>query len=917
VRRHGRHRGRAALVSVGLVSLWVGSAGGQPPPGAGGQPNRQGQDQIEAGKLSKVPKQTKFVEAEYPKEALEKGIEASVVLLLDIGADGKVESVGVAEPADPPGMGLDEAAMAAAQQWEFTPAELDGKPIAVQITYRYRFTLKSRTAPGATPGPAGPGAGAAQPTAPARAPKVNFAGTLIERGTRLPLAGVMVTVFRDDAEPASERSGGAGERRSATGFEAMTDANGRFEFYDLAPGDWKVLADPPGYYPLRTTETVAAGQRVDATYHVERASYNPYDVTVTATRPRKEVSRTVLTADEIDKVPGGAGDPLTVVQNFAGVARSLEGFLIVRGSAPEDSQFVLDGTTIPFIYHFGGLKSVFPVGILESIEFYPGNFGTQFGRATGGIVDVRVKDLKPKKLGGYADVSLIDTGVYLEMPLGENGGLALAGRRSYIDGVLNLALSDDSSVSLETAPVYYDAHVLANYRPAPAHDLRAYALFSDDRLEILFDNPADIDPGCEGNRINNATRFYRGLLTYRYVPGDRFENTLRLSGGRDKFSLSGGQLRFDFDVISAQVREMATVRLGKGLAVTVGGDVLWSNTDALIALPPPEKEGEPEGPFDIDNLITTDVDDQRAFDPAGFAEIEVRPIPDLLLLPGLRVDRFDRTETTVIQPRFTARWQLRPEFTVKGGVGLFAQEPQLDETNEEFGNPDLEPERALHTSAGVEWKPLPYLSLDMTGFYKNLWHQVSPSDRMQMTEDGTMAPIRYDNGGTGDVYGMEFVARHDFNANLTGWLTYTVSRAERLDTDETEKRLFDFDQTHILTVVASYLLPRNWLLSGRFRLVSGNPNTPVVGATYNASTDRYDPTFGEVNSDRAAPFHQLDLRLDKRWIYENWIFNAYLDIQNVYNQENAEGVSYNFDYSESKRETSLPLLTIFGLKAEF
>ena len=44
---------------------------------------------------------------------------------------------------------------------------------------------------------------------------------------------------------------------------------------------------------------------------------------MTAPRPRKEVSRTVIAAAEIDKVPGTAGDPLAVVQNFAGVARAL------------------------------------------------------------------------------------------------------------------------------------------------------------------------------------------------------------------------------------------------------------------------------------------------------------------------------------------------------------------------------------------------------------------------------------------------------------------------------------------------------------------------------------------------------------------------------------------------------------------
>ena len=97
-------------------------------------------------------------------------------------------------------------------------------------------------------------------------------------------------------------------------------------------------------------------------------------------------------------------------------------------------------------------------------------------------------------------------------------------------------------------------------------------------------------------------------------------------------------------------------------------------------------------------------------------------------------------------------------------------------------------------------------------------------------------------------------------------------------------------------MVGSYLLPRNWQLGARFRLVSGNPDTPVAGAVYNASTDRYDPTYGAVNSARDGAFHQLDLRVDKRWVYQRWMLNVYLDIQNVYNRANPEGVQYNFNF---------------------
>jgi hypothetical protein len=72
-----------------------------------------------------------------------------------------------------------------------------------------------------------------------------------------------------------------------------------------------------------------------------------------------------------------------------------------------------------------------------------------------------------------------------------------------------------------------------------------------------------------------------------------------------------------------------------------------------------------------------------------------------------------------------------------------------------------------------------------------------------------------------------------------------------------------------------------------------------------------------VNTARNGTFHQLDLRVDKRWVYKRWMFNAYLDIQNVYNRANPEGIQYNYNFRQSKPQQGLPLLTILGMRAEF
>ena len=218
-----------------------------------------------------------------------------------------------------------------------------------------------------------------------------------------------VTVFR-------------GEGDEAVGYEA--DAGWRRELWFCRPRRWRLegLDRRTGYYPVRTSESVLPGQATNVTYYLEKASYNPYDVVVRSTRPRKEVSRTVIKIEEIDKVPGTAGDPLRVIANLPGVARppGLGGQIIVRGSAPTETLVFVDGVSVPNIYHFGGLRSVIPVGMLDGIEFYPGNFGPEYGRAIGGIVDVIVNRKNADRPKGYADVSLLDTSLYFETPLGQS-----------------------------------------------------------------------------------------------------------------------------------------------------------------------------------------------------------------------------------------------------------------------------------------------------------------------------------------------------------------------------------------------------------------------------------------------------------------------------------------------------------------
>ena len=567
----------------------------------------------------------------------------------------------------------------------------------------------------------------------------------------------------------------------------------------------------------------------------------------------------------------------------------------------------LDGVEVPLIYHFGGLRSVVPADVIESIDFYPGNFPVFYGRVTGGVFDAHIKRLKPDQVHGSLDVSLLDAGLYLETPIAGGLSVAVAGRRSYIDGILNAVVPDDSDVNLVAAPRYYDYQVLADWRISDEHSIRGVFLGSDDQVKLLFENPSELDVQLSGGDLRARTNFNRFYTIYEFMPSKELSNELRFAVGRDNIDTSFfSEFFFVLDFLTFQARDNVRWKVLDNLALTFGADGVYRIIDIAIRLPRPPKEGDPATDIDFDDVLETRIDNIQDPEAGIYLDAEWKLFDRLLLVPGVRLDYFHRVKQFGVDPRLVARWDLVDRWTLKGGVGVVHQQPDGDETDATFGNPDLRLEDAIQFSVGGEWKPFDYLSIDLTLFYNDLRNQVSRS--------GTAST--YDNEGKGRTFGLELFIRHDFHNNFRGWLSYTLSRSERTESGETEARLFTYDQTHIFNLNLSYVFPANWEVGLRWRLISGNPDTPFIGKVFLSDSDEFVPVSGPVNSGRLPFFHQLDLRVEKRWVFDWYSISAYISIINTYNNTNTEALNYDFDFSHQDKVSGLPILPILGIRGE-
>jgi len=825
------------------------------------------------------PKLVTFVPAPVPDaaKALHREGIVNVDLDLTIDASGAVTNAVVPTPV---GDGFDEAAVAAARQFVFQPARRGDKAIPSRIKYRYVFDIPPEAPPAPTTG--------------------SLEGRIFLRGATQPVANAVVTLSSPDGSDVKT---------------ATSDPTGAFQFGALPSGRYRLKLSSPNLETLSSEEEITAGDLTTVTYRLEPvaaassgAAPLEFGATATIEAPPREVTKRSLNAGELLRMAGTRGDPLRAIEYMPGVGRSPQAnFVIIRGSSPADSEVQFEGAPVYRLYHFGGLTSFVQPRLLDKIDLYPGNFSVRYGRKMGGIVDVTVRDPKTDGFHGMADINIIDASLLAEGPLTKTLSYAVAAKRSYLDAFIENVIPKDE-IQVLAAPVYWDYQAMLVYKPSENDKVRAMVYGSYDDFKLILAHPDEADPSIRGG-LSSYSGFHRGSLSWQHKYSAEVEHEINLSGGPYAFGQKVGPgLVLDVPGYDGYLRAEWRARVHSRLRLIGGLDIAEVWFDGKYKGPPiTQFDGDPDTFGSLTNMRTVELNTSYGFfRPAGYAEAVWQPTDRLTLVPGFRVDYIGDIDRTTFDPRLTARFQVNDNTTLKAGAGQFSAGPDLGEVLPVIGNPHLRALHAQHYSLGVEQLVGERLKVTLEGFYKRL---------SQLTVNSPVPGENLNNDGIGRIYGAEASGRLRPTEKSSGFLSYTLSRSERND-HGTTWRLFNWDQTHILTVAGAYRIGRNWDLSGTFRYVTGNPLTPVVATVYNANTDTYKPLYGAVNSARSNAFHRLDLRIEKTWHPKSATIAAYLDVQNAYNRQSEEGRTYNYNYTQSGVVPGLPIIPSLGVRGE-
>jgi hypothetical protein len=448
----------------------------------------------------------------------------------------------------------------------------------------------------------------------------------------------------------------------------------------------------------------------------------------------------------------------------------------------------------------------------------------------------------------------------------------------------------------------------------------------------------DPDPALT-KRQTNELEFGRVWVRYENTAAGRGSVSVLGSYGRDASSLVsrfGGtptELGSDADVFGARLAWKGS--LNAWLSAHVGLDVeaIASSVHRAGSIGAPPREGDArvfgQPPPD---QVNSDAWKTVVASLAPHAELDMSFLGGALhVVPGARLEPYLTTasrlvprvgdapvvgssrEETVLEPRIRARYAIGTRLALKGAFGVYHQPPAAEDLSAVFGAPRLGTAVAKHYVGGATVGLSEAIDLDLTGFASQ-----SEDLAARSTASTPLLAQALLMQAEGRAYGAQLLLRHQKTGRFFGWISYSVLRSERRDAPGVDWRLFDYDQTHVLTALGSYDLGLGFEVGARLRVATGFPRTPVSGAYYDTRSDLYQPVFGPRNIERIPPFYAVDVRVAKRFkLSATSEAELFVDLQNATNHKNPEEIVYTRSYTRKDYITGLPLLPVVGAKWTF
>ncbi|MDC0600221.1 TonB-dependent receptor [Flavobacteriales bacterium] len=699
---------------------------------------------------------------------------------------------------------------------------------------------------------------------------------------------------------------------------ASTDFDGAFELGDLPPGIVNLSFSSVGYKTATRLEielTPARPAFISVALEPLTVAVEAAEVVAETGRGEEEapVSLRRIGTNEIKRNPGGGRDISKAIRSLPGVAAipSFRNDVVIRGGAPNENRFYIDGIEIPNINHFatqgasGGPVGMINVDLVEQVEFYSGAFPSTRGNALSSVMEFGFKTARTDEWTSNAVVGTSDLGLTFEGPTGPKSSLIFSARRSYLQFLFEL-------IGLPFLPIYNDFQFKWVHHPSPNERLTVLGIGAYDdfqlNLSVADDTSAEdyIDQVAilDALQVNQQWNYTVGVKYDKFTEDGRWSwiaSRNMLSNRAFKHVSNDVDLPLTLDYLSQEMENK--LRLERRRYGAEGFKLTWGAQYEFAKFN--NRTYSQRYLFLQDTLV--EIDFESAFDLHKYgAFIQAsKPMADgrITLSGGLRMDGNEVNANMAnpirqLSPRVAFRWNFAPRWSLNANTGRYFQLPSYLVLGYAEGGQLANQAAARYTRCDQAVAGLRFdwgernTTFGLEGFLKS--YQGSPVSR----ETGiALANLGADFGvvgneavlfdGIGRSYGLEFLAQRRLYKGVYGLLAYTLVRSEY--EFEGEFAPSAWDSRHIVSLTGGAKLKRDWEVGVRWLYSGGLPYTPYdidvsMDREYWDSQGVPQLDYALLNANRNASFSQLDLRVDKKWFFKNWSLDVFMDIQNLFSQ---------------------------------
>ncbi|NUM51788.1 MAG: TonB-dependent receptor [Flavobacteriales bacterium] len=700
-----------------------------------------------------------------------------------------------------------------------------------------------------------------------------------------------------------------------------SDVDGNFVISNLTPGLYTLQASFIGYKKKTIFEIQvnnAFPTFVEFKLEQEATTLEGFEVVASPFNKTEEspVSMRTIGVSEIQRNPGGNRDISKVIQSLPGVAStvSFRNDIIIRGGAPNENRFYLDGVEVPNINHFatqgssGGPVGLINVNFIREVDFYSGAFPANRSNALSSVFEFKQKEGNADKLLTNIMVGSSDIGLTIDGPLTQKSTFIFSARRSYLQFLF-------AALKLPFLPTYNDFQFKQKIKLSPKDEMILIGLGAIDEFKLNKNvnkgvsdtNTLQRNNYILGNLPVNQQWNYTLGMVYKHFRENSFQtivvsrnhlnNSAKKYFNNDESALQNLVLNYNSEEIENKLRFENTLRTN-GYKINVGINYEFAQYFNSTY----NKRALPSGLFVIEYHSALDIHKAGAFFQVSKGFLGERLIVSL----GLRTDANTYSAEMLngieqLSPRLSFSYSITEKMAFNFNLGRYTQLPSYTLLGYRAPNGALVNKenkikyiKVEHLVGGLEYNPGINSKITFEGFFK-----VYKDYPFLINENVSLANLGGNFGVIGDspansiskgqTYGAEVLVQQKLYKGFYGILAYTFVRSEFTNGLGIYKpSAWDFG--NIVSVTGGKKFKKNWELGVKWRYTGGAPYTPFnieqssVKMVWDVS-GRGIPDYSQLNSMRLKPAHGLDVRLDKRYFFNKWSLNVYLDVQNLYNYQ--------------------------------